>query len=81
MDNLEYLKKVKDSLADWDVVKKVCEHEIEYRKMKALEIIAEELCIMNNPKYEVTIAKPKIQLNKKALGYIKKTSATKIKKV
>jgi len=42
MTNLEYLKKAKDGKLDWDVVRQVCEHEIEYRKMKALEIIAEE---------------------------------------
>ncbi len=47
MKNLEYLKKVKDENVDYEVVRNVLEHEIEYRKMKALEIIAEELCKFN----------------------------------
>jgi len=42
MENLEYLKKVKYENIDYKVFKEVGEHEIEYRKMKALEIIAEE---------------------------------------
>ena len=42
MTNLEYLEMAKDERLEWDVVRQVCEHEIEYRKMKALEIIAEE---------------------------------------
>ena len=48
MTNLEYLKKAKDGKLDWDVVRQVCEHEIEYRKMKALEIIAEQIVILNS---------------------------------
>ena len=47
MTNLEYLEKAKDGKLEWDLIRQVCEHEIEYRKMKALEIIAEEL-INNN---------------------------------
>jgi len=42
MENLEYLEKVKKENVDYKVFKEVGEHEIEYRKMKALEIIAEE---------------------------------------
>jgi len=42
MTNLEYLEMAKDERLEWDVVRQVCEHEIEYRKMKALEIIAGE---------------------------------------
>ena len=48
MDNLEHLEKAKNGKLDWDVIRQVCEHEIEYRKMKALEIIAEELCKTKN---------------------------------
>ena len=47
MTNSKYLKKVKDENVDYEVVKKVGEHEIEYRKMKAFEIIAEELIKVN----------------------------------
>jgi len=43
MTDLEYLEKAKDGKLDWDVIRQVCEHEIEYRKMKALEIIAGKL--------------------------------------
>jgi len=42
MTNLEYLEKVKYENVDYKIFKEVGEHEIEYRKMKALEIIAEE---------------------------------------
>ena len=68
MDNLEYLKNVRDKcFRD--------KNEIETRKVLALEIIAEELCIMNNPKYKVTIVKPKIKIHKKSLNeYMRKTS-------
>ena len=48
MENLEYLKKVKNENLDWVTVKGVCEHEIEYRKMKALEIVAEEIINLNS---------------------------------
>lgn len=76
MDNLEYLKKMKK-----DSYREHQEHTAwENRQVLALEIIAEELCIMNNPKYEVTMVKPKIKIHKKSLNeYMKKTSATKIK--
>ena len=78
MDNLEYLKdrkridderkKNKESLPHY-----VSEWEIEYRRTKALEIIAEELCKMNNPLIKVEMLKPKIRV-RNLDKYMKKTS-------
>ena len=48
MENLEYLEKVKKENVDYKVFKEVGEHEIEYRKMKALEIIAEQIINLDN---------------------------------
>jgi len=43
MENLEYLKKVKEENVKRKIYQEISEHEIEYRKMKALEIIAEQI--------------------------------------
>ena len=48
MINLEYLEKVKKENVNYKTFKEVGEHEIEYRKMRALEIIAEELIKHND---------------------------------
>ena len=44
LTNIEYLEKVKREDIRNEVYKNKSEHQIEYRKMRALEIIAEELC-------------------------------------
>jgi len=71
MTNLEYLENIKKEDKTIKEIIDLCDGNIKidnfgytYRQVKALEIIAEELCILNNPKYEVTALKPKIQLNK-----------------
>jgi len=48
MENLEYLKKVKEENVEYKTYKEVGEHEIEYRKMKALEIMAEQIINLDN---------------------------------
>jgi len=58
MDNLEYLKSIKGADDIWHKDKNINYKDItkkdyyEYRKMKALEIIAEELCLLNKNKKE-----------------------------
>jgi len=46
--NSEYLEKIKDENVDYKVLKEFGEHEIEYRKMRALEIIAEQIINLDN---------------------------------
>jgi hypothetical protein len=49
MTNLEWLKKMKKDDEDWykaDSTKTIREFTNEFRKTKALEIIAEELCLL-----------------------------------
>lgn len=69
MTNSEYLGKMKKKDEERAKVRSLRREiggwEIEYRKVKALEIIAEELCIMNDPSVGVTMLKPKIQLSTK----------------
>jgi len=48
MTNLEYLEKIKNENIDYKTYKEISEHEIEYRKTKALEIIAEEIINLNS---------------------------------
>ena len=49
MDNLEWLKKVKkEKNISYQEFKDISEHQIEFRKMRALEIIAEELIKLNS---------------------------------
>lgn len=44
MTNLEWLENVKENNIDFDTIQ---EYDLKYRKMKALEIIAEELINLN----------------------------------
>jgi len=49
MDNLDWLKKCKkEKNISYQEFKDISEHQIEFRKMKALEIIAEELIKLNS---------------------------------
>ena len=49
MDNLDWLKKCKkEKNISYQEFKNISEHQIEFRKMKALEIIAEELIKLNS---------------------------------
>lgn len=69
MTNLEYLESVKKGDENLKLYIKKKNGEEDYRQVKALEIIAEELCIMNATK--VTIPKIKIIIpeeGKKDLG-------------
>jgi len=49
MDNLEWLKKVKkEKNISYQEFKDISEHQIEFRKMRAFEIIAESLINIDN---------------------------------
>ena len=67
MDNLEYLKGVKASDEIWHINKNISYQEItrekyyEYRKVKALEIIAEQIINLDNTLAVVVITLENIE--------------------
>jgi hypothetical protein len=74
MNNLEYLEKLKkDNFRKFVTNNSNYKEYVEGRKVLALEIIAEELCILNKPLIKMEMLKSKIQL-RNLNKYMKKTS-------
>lgn len=82
MTNEEYLKGMKKADEEWfndsDMsFKQLADDDTfdDYRRIRALEIIAEELCKLNSPTVRVEMIKPKIKIHKETLNQcMKKTS-------